>query len=127
MSAISSARAAEVARGAVPHRRLERGLVLVEVAVRVGVEPASVALDRLAHLARVRREHEAREVVDVRRDVELPADGAPAARIELRLRGRDRGGAEREPGAAREEALPGERHAGYDAEASSGVSPPEPG
>jgi hypothetical protein len=62
-----------------PDARLERALALVDVAVGVGVEAAPMAFDRLAHGTRVRREHEPREVVDGRIDVELRTDVRPVA------------------------------------------------
>jgi hypothetical protein len=69
--------------------------VVAQVAVRIGVESAAVALDRLAHALRMRGEHERVEVADVAGARELRLHRRPAARADRRLR---------RPAAARDDA-----------------------
>jgi len=77
----------EVARGRLRHALVERDLVLAQVAGRVDVEPAAVAVDRRPHGPRVRSEHEAVEVADIRRERELRLDCRPAMQGGRLLRG----------------------------------------
>ena len=67
----SSPAAREVLRGRLGHGRLELDLVLVQVRRRAGVQPAPVALDRVAHRLGVRGEQEG---------VEVPVGGIEARR-----------------------------------------------
>ena len=72
---------AEVAGGRVGHAPVELGLVLAHVAGSVGIEPAAVALDRLADRARMRRQHERVEVADLAREAVLRLHRRPVARV----------------------------------------------
>ena len=86
----------------------------VDVAGGVGVEPAPVALDRVADRLRVRGEDEGVEVADVARERELRLDRRPVARVV--------GGLVRRPAAAGHHA--GRRGAGQQLLARQAAHPP---
>ena len=80
VSAMSIGRAAEVGTGAAEHVRFEPVAVVVQVADRIGVEPAPVAVDRAAHGPGVGGEVEPAHVDEGARDPELRAHVGPVER-----------------------------------------------
>jgi len=61
--------------------------MLLQVAVRVLVEPSSVLLDRVGDGARMSRQHERGEVTDVACQGELTSDRLPVGGVERRRLG----------------------------------------
>ena len=78
VSARSAGRARRYEPAAAQDARLERVAVTVQVADRIGVEPAAVAVDRAPDTARVRGEVQPAHVDQPARDPELPAHVVPA-------------------------------------------------